>query len=105
MKKEWFESYNDQDPVPVPDRPIISIDDQNRAYAETCLKIIGGVITQYDQRKLYGFRCFINDVEYWFNRKTLKTLKIFFVTKGMSNRAFHNTFETALGITLNSTIL
>ena len=85
--------------------PKIEIDEVNKQNAKVCLEILGGVITQYDKRHKFSFRCWINGKEWFLDRASIKLLKIRLVHQGMTTRAFHNAFEMALDLELNSTLL
>lgn len=84
---------------------IIFIPPEDRENAKQCLLILGGKLTKYNPQKLFGFKCFMNGNEYWLNRNTLKSVKIHLIKSGFTTRTFHNTFEAAAGLPLDSTLL
>lgn len=85
--------------------PVISIDSASLQNAEICLKIIGGVISSYDKRRHFDFQVTIDGKEYLLNKDSLKLIRHMYIKRGLTTRGFHNAFELALGLELNSTIL
>jgi hypothetical protein len=89
-----------------PIAPKIKIFGADKDNAITCLKIIGGLVTKYNPRNKFGFRCWINGHEWWLDKDSIKQLKAMLITTyNFSNRQFHNCFEDALEIERDSTIL
>lgn len=90
---------------PEPKAEIFYISPEQLPVARLCLEIIGGKVTNHDQRRTYAFSCFIKGTEYIFDKNSLKTLRNKMLQSGYSVKQFHNLFEEALGLPTNSTLL